>query len=110
MRLANLRDMVNGWFVGDFTPAVHRTPAAEVAFHEYRTGQMGEPHVHRIATEVNLVVSGEMVINGVTVTAGDIFTIEPGEVAEARFIQDTQLVIVKVPSVPGDKYPVENKT
>ena len=39
-------------------------------------------------------------------TAGDVFVIEPGEVAEPEFLEDCQLVCVKTPSLPGDKYEV----
>jgi hypothetical protein len=47
-----------------------------------------------------------MKINGVEMTAGDVFVIEPGEIAEPEFLEDCQLVCVKTPSLPGDKYEV----
>ena len=45
-------------------------------------------------------------LNDKLIRPGDIITIEPGEVTKATFITDCELVIVKTPSVPGDKYEV----
>ena len=39
--------------------------------------------------------------------AGDVFTIEPGEVAEPHFLTNVELVVVKIPSIPKDKVVVK---
>jgi quercetin dioxygenase-like cupin family protein len=103
-----LDDMVRGWFVGDFTPAVVRTQAVEVAVQEYSKGHVEPRHVHRIATELTVIVSGRATMDGVVYRAGDIVTIPPGHATDFMAMEDTVTVVVKLPSVRGDKYLVDN--
>jgi len=48
-----------------------------------------------------------MIIGGLRLKAGDVFKINPGEIADPVFLKDCELIVVKVPSVPGDKYVTE---
>jgi len=107
-KILNLRDMTGGWFVGDFEPTAFQTAEAEVAVKAYASGDAEETHVHRVATELTLVVSGTVEMCGHTLCAGDIIVLEPGEATGFRALTDAVTVVVKVPSVAGDKYPVEN--
>jgi mannose-6-phosphate isomerase-like protein (cupin superfamily) len=104
LRRHRLEEMVGGWFVGDFEPSAFRTGDAEVCLKEHRAGERWPAHMHARATEVNLLVSGRMRVNAEEVAAREIFLIEPGEIAAPEFITDCMVVVVKVPSVPGDKY------
>ena len=104
MRLSSLNEYKGGWFVGDFLPTAYRTPDAEVALVRHHKGQHWPAHTHQIATEINLLVSGRMRMCGEIIEAGTVFVIEPGEVADPIFLEDCQVVVVKLPSVPGDKY------
>jgi hypothetical protein len=99
-----LAQMVGGWFVGDFEPTAFRTPAAEVCYKRHRAGEAWPSHYHAVATEVNLLVRGEMRLGDTVLQAGDIFTLSPNEIAAPTFVTDCELVVVKVPSVEGDKY------
>ena len=45
-------------------------------------------------------------MNGRTYGAGDIIVLEPGEATDFRALEKTTTVVVKMPSVLGDKYPV----
>ena len=45
-----------------------------------------------------------MIINGVEFGPGEIYVSEPGEEYRAEYIEDTEVVAIKFPSVPGDKY------
>jgi anti-sigma factor ChrR (cupin superfamily) len=101
----SLSDMVGGWMVGDFEPVCLRTPACEVACKHYEPGASEAAHVHRIATELTLIASGRVVMNGRTFAAGDIVMLEPGEATDFRALEPTTTVVVKMPSVAGDKYP-----
>lgn len=105
MRLSKLSDMTKGWFVGDFTPSVLKTDAAEVAVKSYAAGTVESRHLHRIATEVTLIISGRARMNEILLGAGDIALIEPGEAADFEALTDVTTVVVKTPSVMGDKYP-----
>jgi hypothetical protein len=101
-----LNDMVSGWIVGDFEPTCLKTAACEVACKHYDTGAAEAAHVHRIATEVTLIASGRVIMNGQTFGAGDIVILEPGEATDFRALEPSTTVVVKMPSVAGDKYPV----
>jgi quercetin dioxygenase-like cupin family protein len=100
-----LTEMVGGWLVGDFEPTCLRTPACEVACKHYAAGAREAAHVHRIATEITLIASGTVTMNGRTLTAGDIVVVEPGEATDFAALEDTITMVVKLPSVMGDKYP-----
>ncbi len=104
MTIAELSEMTGGWFVGAFAPVVLHTDVCEVACKRYRAGAVEPRHVHRIATEVTLIVSGRVVMNGTELTAGQIIRLEPGEPADFAALEDTVTVVVKTPSVAGDKY------
>ena len=106
MRISRIEDMVGGWFVGNFTPAMHRTKDCEVGYKFHPKGDIWAKHYHKIATEITFLIKGSMVIQGKTLTSGDIFIILPNEIADPIFLEDCEVVIVKVPSVIGDKYEV----
>ncbi len=105
MQLFQLAGMTKGWFVGDFAPAALRTAAAEVAVKVYRAGDHEDRHHHKVATEITLILAGEVRMNGTTYRSGDIVRIEPGESTDFEAVTDTTTVVVKVPSAAGDKYP-----
>jgi hypothetical protein len=106
MIVRSLKDMVGGWIVGDFEPTCLKTSACEVACKHYEAGAAEAAHVHRVATEVTLVAVGLVSMNGRTFRAGDIIVLEPGEATDFRALEKTTTVVVKMPSVLGDKYPV----
>jgi hypothetical protein len=55
-----------------------------------------------VVTETNLIVSGRMVLQGREMRAGDIFVLAPYEVADPTFLEDCQIVCVKVPGDAGN--------
>jgi|ERR1019366_183448 quercetin dioxygenase-like cupin family protein len=109
MKIAHIKDFTNGWFIGDFEPSLLKTPQFEVAHHFYPTGFIGTPHTHKIATEYNYIVNGRISVDGNILKTGDIFIYEPGDIADVKFLDDTNLIIVKTPSIPNDKYNIITK-
>jgi quercetin dioxygenase-like cupin family protein len=105
MTYRRLTEMVGGWLVGNFEPSCLKTSACEVACKHYAAGDRESAHVHRIATEVTLIASGHVRMNGRELTSGDIVIIEPGETTDFVALAATTTVVVKMPSVVGDKYP-----
>src|SRR5262249_9079262 len=105
MIVRSLNEMVGGWIVGNFEPTCLKTSACEVACKHYEAGASEAAHVHRIATELTLVAAGRVSMNGRTFSAGDIIILEPGEPTDFRALERTTTVVVKMPSVAGDKYP-----
>lgn len=106
MRVDKLENMFRGWFVGDFEPTVLRSKDAEVAVKFYVAGEVETEHVHRIATEITVVINGEIRMNGLNYGPGSILTVEPGESARFSAITDAATVVVKTPSVANDKFEV----
>jgi hypothetical protein len=98
--------MHGGWFVGAFEPSCLPLATCEVAIKHYRAGDHETAHVHRIATELTAIVQGRVEMNGQVLVTGDIATLEPGEVTDFFVLDDCITVVVKSPSVVGDKYPV----
>jgi hypothetical protein len=93
-----------GWFIGAFDRAVYKTDLFEVAHGFNPAGDHSPKHNHRIATEINLITSGKLLVNGELFEAGDGFIFEPGESCECHYLEDTYTLVVKSPSVPNDKY------
>jgi len=107
MKDARLEEMSKGWFVGDFAPSLLKTGEVEVAVKHYQAGDYELPHMHKIATELTVIVSGEVEMNGVRYASGDIVVIEPGEYTDFRVLSDTVATVVKVPGAVHDKYDVD---
>mgnify|MGYP003442867589 CR=1 FL=1 len=95
--------MKDGWFVGNFSPTAFSTNLFEVCYKTHQKGELWDTHYHEFSTEINLLISGKMTINGIELNAGDIFTIEPYYIAAPIFLEDCTLIIIKTPSIPGDK-------
>lgn len=104
MRLHKLSDMTKGWFVGDFSPSALQSRDAEVAVKSYEAGSVEARHLHKVAAEVTVIVSGRARMNTTVLEAGDIILIEPGEATDFEALTDVTTVVVKTPSVAGDKY------
>lgn len=106
MRFFKLSDMHDGWLVGNFTPTVLCTEHAEVAVKSYKAGDMEPRHHHDIATEITVILKGiaSFVNGGRVLGEGEIVRIKPGESAEFKALSDVTTLVVKVPSIPGDKY------
>jgi len=106
MKISHLEQMKGGWFIGNFEPTCLRTDVFEVACKEYKAGCHESRHIHRIARELTVIASGRVIMNGQTFDKGDIIELEPGESSDFQVLEDTLTIVVKLPSVVGDKYPV----
>ncbi len=104
MRTASLQQMHKGWFVGAFTPTVFETSQCEIAIKRYKAGEQEASHVHRIATEITVIVSGRVRMNGREFGPDDIIILDPGAPTDFFALDDTVTAVVKVPCVAGDKY------
>lgn len=107
MKFLKIEDMKKGWFIGDFEPSLFKTSQFEVAVHSHKKDEFHAPHYHKVATEYNVVTEGKILVNDNELKAGDIFIAYPNDITDVKFITDCTIVVVKVPSVAGDKYIVE---
>ena len=74
---------------------------------KYKAGDSEKKHVHKIATELTTIIKGKVKMNGMEYREGDIIVMEPGEATDFEALTDAMNVVVKVPSVKGDKYFVD---
>jgi quercetin dioxygenase-like cupin family protein len=100
-----LEQMIKGWFVGNFEPTVYRTNDVEVGVKTYPAGASEERHHHKVATEVTVVLSGRVRMNGIEYGSGAILVIPPGESTDFEALDATTTVVVKLPGANNDKYP-----
>ena len=104
MKKARLEDMIKGWFVGNFDPTLIRTNDVEVAVKEYAKGAYEERHHHKLSTEITVIVSGKVRMNGIEYVKGDIIVIAPFEATDFEVLEDTITTVVKYPGANNDKY------
>lgn len=98
-----LDQFVGGWFLGNFDPAIERSPHAEVCVKRYTKGDSEPRHFQIIATEITVVIEGRCRIGEHFLGPNEILRIPPGEIADFEALEDVTLVAVKTPSVPADK-------
>jgi len=106
MKEANILQFTNGWFVGDFNPSIFKNPFFEVAHHQHIKGQKTFPHYHKVTNELNYIVSGELIVSKKYLKSGDMWIYEPNEISDVEFLTDVNLIVVRWPSIPSDKYSV----
>jgi hypothetical protein len=101
--------MIGGWFVGNFSPTAFATENVEVSYKKHPKGEIWDLHYHEHVTEVNLLVRGEMILQGKKLVPGDIFVLNSFEIADPNFLEDCEIVCVKLPGIPNDKIVLEKK-
>lgn len=106
MKIDRIEDMKDGWFIGNFAPAAYSCEEVEVCHKIHPAGEQWATHYHKEAIEITYLIRGKMTIQNRVLISGDIFTIFPYEIADPDFIEDCEVLIIKLPSVPGDKYEV----
>jgi quercetin dioxygenase-like cupin family protein len=99
-----LKDFARGWIIGDFDPSIIRTKDFEFMVRHYQAGDTEQKHIHKIADEITVIVSGIFKMNGEILEAGDIIHLTPGEPADFECLEDGANAVIKTPSVMGDKY------
>ncbi|KKU68820.1 MAG: hypothetical protein UX89_C0001G0011 [Parcubacteria group bacterium GW2011_GWA2_47_16] len=107
MKVLKLKDYTRGWIIGDITPAILQTKAFEFCVKDYMAGDSEAAHVHKVATEISVVVTGSFKMNNTVLKAGDVLVMEPNDVGQFSCLEDGSIAVVKIPSVRGDKYLVE---
>ena len=106
-KLTNTGD--RGWFVGCFPEAAHRSYFAEVCYKVEPPGPI-QAHRHLRCTETMLIIKGKAKCQGHIFSNGDIFILEPGEINDTEYLEETEVVCVKTPAGGNDKVLVERNT
>jgi hypothetical protein len=107
MKTFKLKDFTGGWFVGNFDPSILKTENVEVSVKHYKAGFADQPHIHKLAEEITVIISGNVNIDGVVYGANDILLIQPNEAINFVALTDLVTCVVKIPSIKGDKYFVD---
>ena len=103
-----MEEMVGGWFVGNFSPTAFVTKDVEVSYKTHSKGEVWDVHYHEHVTEINLLVRGEMILQKKKLISGDIFILKPYEIADPEFLEDCEIVCVKLPGITNDKISIKN--
>ncbi|MEM6473504.1 MAG: hypothetical protein AAF802_28350 [Planctomycetota bacterium] len=104
MTTHRLDEFVGGWIVGHFDPTLIKHDDVEVAIKHYEAGAKEKRHHHKIATEFTAIASGRVRMNGQEYSSGEIIQINPGVSTDFETLEPTITVVIKTPSVAGDKY------
>lgn len=103
MEIYKINDMKGGWFIGDFTPTAFNSKNFEIAYKFHKAGEKWDTHYHEHMTEINYMIRGKMILQNTEINAGDVFVLKPYEIANPTFLEDCEMIVVKTPSVIGDK-------
>jgi len=109
MKKKKLDSMIGGWFIGSFKPTIIDTEDVEVAVKEYKAGDAEDRHLHKIATEITVLIRGRIRMNNSEFTTGDIIIIEPGESSDFNVLEDSITAVVKFPGAKNDKYIIDSE-
>jgi HAD superfamily hydrolase (TIGR01509 family) len=101
---SNLNDMFRGWFIGNFEPSILKTSNFEVGYLFHKKGEKWDNHYHKKVDEINLLTNGKMILNDMELNKNDIFVIKKNQIACPIFLEDCNILCVKIPSIPGDKF------
>ena len=104
MKTYKLKDFTNGWIVGDFEPSIIRTKDFEFLVRSYKAGDKDAKHLHKIADEITVIISGKVKWNGKEFSTGDVIHLPQNTASEFECIEDCSIAVIKTPSVIGDKY------
>ena len=99
-----LENMTRGWLIGDFSPSILKTNDFEIGYLKHPKDQVWPAHVHKEANEYNILIKGKLIINNETIEQGEIFIIPKNMLTSAKFLEDCEILCIKVPSLPKDKY------
>ena len=103
MKISKIDSTENGWFIGNFPKAIYQTKGVEVSYRIHKAGDLWDWHYHEHLDEINLLISGSMLIQDTLIESGDVFILERMEIADPVFIEDCEIVCVKLPNFTNDK-------
>ena len=115
----NIKDFsqTKGYFIGRFMDQrgfpLLETDEVEIAWKKLPTTFDEEkPHFHKNGVEINIVISGNYKVwvegEEKTLKKGDFLVVYPEAKLKNIFAQKgTELIVVKAPSVPNDKFDLE---
>lgn len=107
MEKTDLSGYTKGWFIGDFEPSLFQTKDFEVAIKEYEKGVIEDAHYHKEAVEFTVVLDGKVKMNDTILTRNEVMRVDKNDISKFECLEDARLLVIKTPSVKGDKYIAE---
>jgi mannose-6-phosphate isomerase-like protein (cupin superfamily) len=107
MIIKKIEDSVGGWYIGNFEKAAYKTSSFEASCKVHLKGEKYGWHYHQHLDEINLVISGKIRIQGHEFGPGDIFILEPYDIADPEFLEDCKIICIKAPNMTNDKIDVK---
>ena len=101
--MINRNDYVRGWLIGDFEPNIKKTKDYEIGILQHKKDEKWAFHYHYKTTEINILLSGEMLINNISVLKNTLFIFEKDMISCPLFLTDCIVLCIKIPSLPNDK-------
>jgi hypothetical protein len=99
MRVFNINQFTKGWIVGNFNPSVFKSEEIEVAHHFHKRGFVSELHYHTKSEELSYIVTGKAYVDDNIIEAGCGWVYEAYECSNVIFLEDTNLIVIRTPSV-----------
>ena len=99
----NVNNYLRGWLIGNFSPTLKQTSEFEIALLTHKKDEKWDFHYHKKSKEINILISGKMLINNITIYPGEVFIFKQNIIACPFFLEDCKILCIKLPSVPGDK-------
>lgn len=106
MIIDNIKRMYRGWLIGNFEPCILKTKDFEIGILTHKKGEVWPKHFHKEAVEYNCLIEGKMTVQNKLIEPGMIFIFEKNEIADPIFLEDCKVLVIKIPSVIGDKYEI----
>ena len=107
-------DETGGYFIGQFMgqrgKPVLETEEVEVAWKKIPTEfSDSKPHYHKRGVEINIVINGSITVliseKEITIRKGEFLVVYPEtELLDISAEEETEMIVVKSPSVPDDKF------
>ena len=104
MEIFDIKEMTNGWFVGDFEPSIYKTNKCEVGVKTYKKGDTEEKHYHSKAYEITGIIKGKVKMNNSIINQGEFVLLGKDEATDFEALEDTITVVFKSTSVKNDKF------
>lgn len=103
-KVVDIEQFTRGWLIGNFTPSIEKNVNAEIGYLKHEKESQWDYHYHKESIEINIIIKGEELINNVLYKENDLFIIDKNNIACPIFLNDCELICIKLPSVLKDKY------
>ena len=81
----------------------------EICIANHKKNEKTYKHFHKSSTEYNIVLDGNLIVNGKKLKKNDIFIYYKKEISDVKFLSNVRLLVVRIPSSPKDKVIINDK-